>query len=254
MSDTRRNPGFGTRDSGLGAQDSGLPPSPGPQVPGFGVASGIRSSGEHTPIDIDAAIDVVAREMTDLDPSAALRARVLERIEQGRRRPGLVLPRWAWAGVAATMVLALATGVWLTRSVQRPGGPEGNMAQQRAAEPNLADAALPRQSVRPGGEPGATAATPPAGRAALSARAQRGPATRGAQSTAGSAAEAAADDATLVPALADIEPLRFSAVEPAPLDVPVVEVAPLNAVPTIDIPSLKPGSTDTQSADLKKEK
>jgi hypothetical protein len=31
-------------------------------------------------------------------------------------------------------------------------------------------------------------------------------------------------------------------------------VAPLDALPTIDIPSLNPGSTDTQSADPKKEK
>ena len=202
---------------------------------------------------LDAAIDVVAREMTRLEPSAALRAQVLERIEQGRRRPGLALPRWTWAGVAATMVLAVATGLWLARPVQGPRGSEGTVAEQRAAGPNLATATAPRPSVQPGGEPGATAASP-AGRAALSARAQRGPATRGAQSTAGSAAGAAAEDATLVPALADITPLGFSTVEPAALHIPWVEVAPLDALPTIDIPSLNPGSTDIRSADLKKEK
>ena len=57
-----------------------------------------------------------------------------------------------------------------------------------------------------------------------------------------------------VPALAEIEPLRFSAVEPHPLEMAAVEVAPLAAMPSIDIPSLGPGSNDIQSADPKKEK
>jgi hypothetical protein len=202
---------------------------------------------------LDAAIDVVAREMTDLDPSAAMRAQVLERIEQGRRRPGLVLPRWAWAGVAATMVLAVATGLWLIRPVQGPRGSERTVAERRAPGPNLSDAELPRQVAQAGGEPGATAASP-AGRPALSARAQPGPTTRGAQSAVATSAGAVAEDDALVPALAAIEPLRFSAVEPTGLHIPGVEVAPLDALPTIDIPSLNPGSTDTQSADPKKEK
>jgi len=234
-------------------RDSGLPPSPGPQVPGFGVASGIRGSGEHTPIDIDAAIDVVAREMTDLEPSSALRAQVLERIQQGRRRPGLVLPRWAWAGVSSVVVLAVATGLWLTRSVPGAGGSERTVAEQRAAGPKSPDRTPPRQVAQAGGEPGATAASR-AGRPALSARAQPGLATRGAQSAVETSAGAVAEDDALVPALADIEPLRFSTVEPAALHVPSVEVAPLDALPTIDIPSLNPGSTDIRSADLKKEK
>ena len=253
MSDTRRNPGFGIRDSGLGSRDSGLPPSPGPQVPGFGVASGIQDSGEHTPIDIDAAIDVVAREMTDLEPSAAMRARVLERIEQDRQRPGFALPRWAWAGVAATMVLAVATGLWLTRPLAGPNGLEGTVAERRAPAPKSSDRTPPRQVAQAGGEPGATAASR-AGRPALSARAQPGLATRGAQSAVETSAGAVAEDDALVPALADIEPLRFSTVEPAALHVPSVEVAPLDALPTIDIPSLNPGSTNTQPADLTKEK
>jgi hypothetical protein len=222
-------------------------------VPGFGVASGIRDSGEHTPIDIDAAIDVVAREMTDLEPSAALRAQVLERIEQGRRRPGLVLPRWTWAGVAATMVLAVATGLWLTRPMPEPRGFKDIVAAQRAAAPILPGAALPRPSAQPGGEPGATAASP-AGRTDSGVRAQRVSATPGTRTTLGADAGEVADGGALVPALADITPLGFSTVEPAALHIPWVEVAPLDALPTIDIPSLNPGSTDIRSADLKKEK
>ena len=57
-----------------------------------------------------------------------------------------------------------------------------------------------------------------------------------------------------VPALAEIEPLRFSAVEPDPLQIAAVEVAPLAAMPSIEIPSLGPGSNDIPSADPKKEK
>jgi hypothetical protein len=201
---------------------------------------------------LDAAIDVVAREMTGVESSAAMRAQVLARIEQGRRRSGLVLPRWAWAGVAATMVLAVATGVWLTRPAPGPRGSEGLVAERRAPAPNVSDAALPRLVAQAGGEPGATAASP-AGRPAPGARRLR-VSTREAQSIAWTSAGAVAEDDALVPALAAIEPLRFSAVEPAGLHIPGVEVAPLDALPTIDIPSLNPGSTDTQSADPKKEK
>jgi hypothetical protein len=201
---------------------------------------------------LDAAIDVVAREMTDLEPSAALRAQVLERIEQGRRRPGLVLPRWTWAGVAATMALAVATGLWLTRPMPEPRGSEGTVAERRAAAPNSSDRTPPRQVAQAGSEPGAMPSSS-TGQPAPGARALRMP-KRGAQSAAGIAAGAAAEDDGRVPALAEIEPLRFSAVEPAALHIPGMEVVPLTAVPTIDIPSLNPGSTDTQSADLKKEK
>jgi hypothetical protein len=202
---------------------------------------------------LDAAIDLVAREMTDREPSAAMRAQVLERIEQGRRGPGLVLPRWAWAGVAATMVLAVATGIWLTRPLAGPNGSEGLVAERRAPAPTSSDRTPTGQVAQAGGEPGATAASP-AGRPTLSARAQPGPATRGAQSAGATSAGAAVEDDVLVPALADIEPLRFSPVAPAALHVPSVEVAPLDPLPTIDIPSLNPGSTNTQPADLKKEK
>jgi hypothetical protein len=57
-----------------------------------------------------------------------------------------------------------------------------------------------------------------------------------------------------VPALAEIEPLRFSAVEPDALQIAAVEVAPLLPMPSIDVPSLGPGLNDIQSADPKKEK
>jgi hypothetical protein len=202
---------------------------------------------------LNAAIDIVSREMTEAEPSGDLRARVLERIERNRRRPGVALPRWAWAGVAAVALLAVATGVWLTGPVPGPRGSEGTVAEQRAAGPNLAHATVAQPSGRAAGGP-ATTGEFPAGRTDSGSRAQRLPGTRGAQSIAGPSAGAVAEDDALVPALADIEPLRFPAVEPAALHIPGVEVAPLDALPTIDIPALNPGSTDIRSADPKKEK
>ena len=202
---------------------------------------------------LNAAIDIVAREMTEMDPSAALRARVLERIEQDRQRPGFAVPRWAWVGVAAVTVLAVATGMWLIRPRPGPLGSEGTVAEQRAAGPTLADATLPRPSGRAAGGP-ATASEPATGKADSGGRAERLRGARRARPIAGSSDGAVTEDDALVPALADIEPLRFSAVEPAALHVPGMEVAPLNAPPTIDIPALNPGSTDIRSADPKKEK
>jgi hypothetical protein len=201
---------------------------------------------------LDAAIDVVAREMTGLEPSSALRVRVLERIEQDRLRPGFAIPRWAWAGVAAVLVVAVATGLWLTRPVPGPGDSDGIVAERRAPAPTSSDRTPPRQVAQAGGEPGAMP-SPPAGQPAPGARALRVP-TRGAQAMAWAPAGAVAEHDALVPALADITPLGFSTVEPAPIDVPGVDVNPLRAVPSLDIPSLNPGSADTQSADPKKEK
>jgi hypothetical protein len=201
---------------------------------------------------LDAAIDVVAREMTGLEPSSALRVRVLERIEQDRLRPGFAIPRWAGAGVAAVLVVAVATGLWLTRPVLGPGDSDGIVAERRAPAPTSSDRTPPRQVAQVGGEPGAMP-SPPAGQPAPGARALRVP-TRGAQAMAWASAGAVAEHDALVPALADITPLGFSTVEPAPIDVPGVEVTPLRTVPALDIPSLNPGSTDTQSADTKKEK
>jgi hypothetical protein len=64
----------------------------------------------------------------------------------------------------------------------------------------------------------------------------------------------AAQDFNTVPALAEIEPLRFAGVEPAPLRIADVDITQITEMPSIDIPSLDPGSPDVQSTDPKKEK
>ena len=226
MSDARQTPGFGTRDSGLGA----------------------RESSSTTPVDLDAAIDIVAREMTAFEPSGALRARVLERIGEHRRHTMPAVPRWAWAGAVAAVALAVATTFWVTSPVPTSKAPQLTVAGNRTGGPSPAVPATGKPAVHSAGVPaaasiqaGAGPTAAPTGRAAEVRRSRP-------------AVVDVPADGHPVPALAEIEPLRFSAVEPDPLQIAAVEVAPLRASPTIDIPSLDQGSTDSQSTDTKKEK
>ena len=125
MSDTRRNPGFGIRpfdrlraapsnvegrDSGLDARGSGFCPSTGSGPPRAMSRGGTRDS--HDTVNMDAAIDVVAREMTDREPSGALRARVLERIRPERRRAAHGVPRRVMAAAAVSLLVIVATTIW----------------------------------------------------------------------------------------------------------------------------------------------
>jgi hypothetical protein len=205
---------------------------------------GIRDSGETPRTDLDAVIDAVAREMTEAEPSGALRARVLDEIAPGRRQT-FAIPRWAWAGAAAVLVVAAATSVWLVRRAPLPGEAPATVTQQRTAVPMelapgkgahtpTADVTLASPAA-----PSPVSSTPP-GRLA----AARPPVAGGAES---------ARDSHDVAPLAEIEPLRLAVVEPAALHVARLEVAPLTAVPSIEIPSLDPGSIEVQAADPKKE-
>jgi len=199
--------------------------------------------------ELDDVIDAVAREMTEGEPSGALRARVLERIEQGRRRSPIIVPRWAWAGAAtATLILAVAAAVWMTGPVPGSRDARPTVAEQRSGSPSLSPAGIEAQARQPADvAPEAAAASI---RLAAGPRPGRGAVSRGAQAAEVNAAEVA----HAVPALAEIAPLQFSTVGPGPLEIAAVEVAPLPAMTSIDIASLDPGSNDTQSADPNKEK
>ena len=59
--------------------------------------------------------------------------------------------------------------------------------------------------------------------------------------------DVAREAVALLPPLPDIAPLAFSDVEPAALDVPDVDLAPLNVAPMGDIPALEARSTDNRS-------
>jgi hypothetical protein len=196
---------------------------------------------------LDAAIDSVAREMTGGEPSGALRELVLERIEQGRRRSSIAVPGWAWAGAAATVVLAAATAIWMTAPAPGSRGSQPAVAEQRSGSPAVSPAILERQTAQAAPSVPETAAAPR--QAAAVNRTGRGVASRGTRAPETDAAE----DLHRVPALADIEPLRFSTVGPDPLEIAAVTVAPFPAMTSIDIPGLEPDSRDIQSADPKKE-
>ena len=205
---------------------------------------GIRDSGETPPTGLDSVIDAVAREMTDAEPSGALRARVLDEIAQDRR-PALALPRWAWAGATAVLLVAVATSIWLVRRAPLPGEVPATITQQRTAVP---------MELAPGKGAQTPAADVTLGSPAASSPASSTPRVRlaAARPPLAGGAESARDSHDVAP-LAEIEPLRFTAVEPAALQVARLEVAPLTAMPSIEIPSLDPGSIDIQAADPKKE-
>jgi hypothetical protein len=97
----------------------------------------MTETGRHTLTEreLDAAIDTVARDMTDAEPSASFRAHVLERVESNRQRPA-VATRWALAGAAAAIALAVATAVWVTgRHQETPGAPVQSAALRPPALP-----------------------------------------------------------------------------------------------------------------------
>jgi hypothetical protein len=208
--------------------------------------SGATQPAPAQPVDLDAAIETVAREMTAFEPSGALKARVFDRIGQNRLKPPFALPRWVWAGAAAAAVLALAAAVWV-------GTPEREEAQvavagQRPAAPPLAASSAEPHASRPAGiQVAAASISKPSEAATRRSRVAAAPERRVVRVE-------TREELNLMPAMADIEPLTFSEVEPGPLQVAAVTVAPLPAMTSIDIPSLDPGSNDTSSADPKKEK
>jgi hypothetical protein len=198
-------------------------------------------------VELDAAIDAVAREMTGGEPSGALRALVLERIAQGRRRSSIAVPGWAWAGATATVVLAAATAIWMTTPAPGSRGSQPAVTEQRSGSPAVSPAIPERQTAQAAPSLPETVAAPR--QTAAVNRTGRGVDSRGTQAPETGAAE----DLHPVPALADIEPLRFSTVGPDPLEIAGVTVAPFPAMTSIDIPGLEPDSRDVQSADPKKE-
>jgi hypothetical protein len=201
---------------------------------------------------LDSVIDAVAREMTEFEPSASMRARVIERIEQGRRHPSHLVPRWAWTGAAAAVLLAVATAIWVAGPAPaRKGATTAAAVQASGGRPPAAATSTrpPARPVSESAEAAGTAAGAAAG-AATGARINRAATPRRARA----ASVEPADDVNRVPALADIEPLRFGSVEPDPIRIAAVTVAPFPEMTPIDIPGLGPNSNDTQSADPKKEK
>jgi hypothetical protein len=187
---------------------------------------------------LDRAIDEVAREMTAAEPPSALRAEVLARIERerARRAGGLFLPRWAWAGVAAVLVLGTATTLWLTRTGPAPNQQASMTAPGPAAQP---------APTRPG-----TLATAPASPSVdtMIASAQPASGPRAALPVAVAQPVGLPDDAGPA-ALAGPDALDIAPLGPAAIAVSSLGVGALVDIEPITVSTIGPGSLEPQRRD-----
>ena len=165
--------------------------------------------------NFDRLIDDVARRMTAGDPPAALRARVMSRVEE-RRRP----MRRSWLIPVAAILTIGAIAVAATVAV-RSGHVPTTTADLK---------------VRPAATLSATSATTPAETAIPSKQAGRTSAHRVIQNRRASAssqptAEELAWRARAIPALDPIDPLKVERIQPSALAIPLLQIAPLTTPP-----------------------
>jgi len=190
---------------------------------------------------LDQAIDAVAREMTALDAPAGMRAEVLARIESERERSAGWLPRWAWAGGVAVVVLAMASTVWFARP-----GDRSESAAARHDTSSMPAAGAPQSQQPASGELAG---------AALAAGTQlagaTGPAARDA-----AAAEpdpnATATPEMGPPPLAQSAPIVLVALGPDAIHIPDISIDPLGDLKPITIQDIPVGSGEPQSPPIQK--
>jgi len=219
-----------TRDSGSG-------------ISAFGKASADKRGSES---QIDEAIDLVAREMTNLDAPAGMRAEVLARIESAPSRTGFaLLPRLATAVSLAVIVLAVAAVLWFARPANRPETVaainHSSPAQApRAAKPETRSSETPAHTGLASTTPAGTrtgAATGPAAGGAIPAQPDQN-------------ATGAADMGPA--ALAQPEPIVIAALGPDALQIPAIGVEPIGDLKPITIQDIPVGSTENQSPSIRK--
>jgi len=190
---------------------------------------------------LDQAIDAVAREMTAVDAPATMMAEVLARIEGERERSAGWLPRWAWAGGVAVVVLAMASTVWFARP-----GDRSESAAARHDTSSMPAAGAPQSQQPASGELAG---------AALAAGTQlagaTGPAARDA-----AAAEpdpnATATPEMGPPPLAQPEPIAFVALGPDAIHIPDIGIGPIGDLKPITIQDIPVGSGEPQSPPIQK--
>jgi hypothetical protein len=187
--------------------------------------------------------------MTEFAPSGALRAQVLEQVQQWPRQSSHAVPSWTWAraAAAASVVLAVAAAVWVVGPLRTRDDGLSTVSELRSGVPSPAAAGTDRPVTKSAASPEAVS---PAGEFPPITLTSRPAGTRGRRTAEGDNLQ----DRHPVPALADIEPLSFASVEPAPLQIAGVEISPIAEMPSIDIPGLDPSLHDIQAADSKKEK
>jgi hypothetical protein len=187
----------------------------------------------------DRAIDRAVREMLDVEPPAGLRARVLERIDPSTHAGASVFPwRFGWVAVplAAAAVIVLAVlAPWREAARPSPAAPPP-MAN---AQPTLI-APPPLAPTTPAPPAGASTVTPRIRTAQPERIAQAAGARRTVQAAAVGADEDTnftAVDALAGPAgfaverLADPPAPPLRSIEPAPLQIPALEVTALPETP-----------------------
>ncbi|MEW5983074.1 MAG: hypothetical protein AB1806_11995 [Acidobacteriota bacterium] len=203
-------------DQGPGAGDRKTVPIPDPQ------------SSIQTAADLEAAIDLVAREMTGVEGPAWLRTRVIEQIESPPALRWTGLRAWTWMSVAAVLVLAVAGSVWVWRPRQATE-PVAIVASEGAADsgrrqPEASIAA--RSEIEASGDP--RSGRDPIGRAGRSAG------QRTIQAAHVPAATRAAFDPTDTDPWVIIEPIP----EPDPIAIDPLSIAPV-VITSLSIPELR---------------
>jgi hypothetical protein len=186
-------------------------------------------SRERVAGSLDAAIDRAVREMLDVEPPPGLHGRVMDRLETPRR--GIA---WTWlvAPVAAAAVVVLAvTAPWREDAPARPTAPpivatvDPPRAAPRSVAPATTEPATPR------------APKAPSINAARIALAQPGRLVEAADATTVEDVNFTAIDALAGPQSITIErlpdplPPSMRSIEPAPLQIPALEITALPETP-----------------------
>jgi hypothetical protein len=202
---------------------------------------------------LDAAIDQVAREMTDGDLPAGFRTRITDRIAEPAPSTRIVL-RFALAGGALVLCLAAGLGIWQAVRPLQPREAVGVAGRQEVSAPGPA-------GIGSGPERTAvvTAAASPAsnaGAGAVSAHSAAAP-LGGLNAPVDSAPPAPTSVGWFDPAdrdagpspLAGPAPIDLRSILPDPIAIAALSVEPIREIPPIVIPQPGAGSTEPPRRD-----
>jgi hypothetical protein len=185
---------------------------------------------EASPSNLDAAIDDAVRAMTGVDADGSFRARVLDRIEQRRRRRGLGPRLMLGAAAFAAVVLAVV--------LSRPGGSENSVrtngtvaVKERVTPPTQPPSAV--EAARPERE-----TTPPVGE--RPARRVRADVQNEVPPDAIVAAVAEDTSQVEIVPLTELTPIGITPLEQAPIAPAEIAIAPLTPMPEVRVAPLSP--------------
>jgi hypothetical protein len=102
--------------------------------------------------DLDAAIDRAVHDMLDVEPSPALRARVMRRLDRPVHSP----TRWMWVAAPLAAAAVLAAALWVPRQAPissrpvsvdaRVEAPPAHVVSIHADSPNAPEVSEPRRA------------------------------------------------------------------------------------------------------------